>query len=142
MTILDMDHSFILIYSLESVCERRQLCWTFEPYSDMDPAAIFETPPHNPWDITVNQLEDLQEIANKLSLPNTPESDSRLDEFANCNIINDNLRKKFQEKLFQDRCIETTVPGTISIYSCHVCSGVGRKRCIVCQGSGSVTIIN
>ena len=40
--------------------------------------------------------------------------------------------------LFQNKVINVIVPGTVSIHSCHNCGGVGRKRCIVCAGSGTV----
>ncbi|OTF81717.1 hypothetical protein BLA29_002244, partial [Euroglyphus maynei] len=100
MSIIDIHHSLIVRYSLESVCERRQLCWTFEPFVDHDDDTMENQVPYP---------HSHQPVDDPWKIP----------------------------KIFQDQCMEVTVPGTVSIHSCHICAGVGRKRCLACVGSGS-----
>ncbi|XP_027199202.2 uncharacterized protein LOC113793345 [Dermatophagoides pteronyssinus] len=196
MSIIDIHHSMIVRYSLESVCERRQLCWTFEPFVDHDdddddiyngenPIVPYTSHSHqpvdDPWKIPVPQVRNLEVMIEQMTpsplppvTPSTPlppikeSDDDNIDEIESVTVeiekprtvtfqttIIDNkhhplsqdiltsnkeeqaIRRKFQEKIFQDQCMEVTVPGTVSIHSCHICAGVGRKRCIACVGSGS-----
>lgn len=199
MSIIDIHHSMIVRYSLESVCERRQLCWTFEPFVDHDdddddniyngenPIVPYTSHSHqpvdDPWKIPVPQVRNLEVMIEQMTpsplppvTPSTPlppikeSDDDNIDEIESITVeiekprtvtfqttIIDNkhhplsqdiltsnkeeqaIRRKFQEKIFQDQCMEVTVPGTVSIHSCHICAGVGRKRCIACVGSGSVS---
>ena len=40
---------------------------------------------------------------------------------------------------FKNHIIHLEVPHTASIKTCHVCGGVGRKRCSTCSGCGWVS---
>ncbi|KAH7637208.1 hypothetical protein HUG17_7414 [Dermatophagoides farinae] len=193
MSIIDIHHSLIVRYSLESVCERRQLCWTFEPFVDHDdddttdnqvPYPHSHQPADDPWKIPVHQVRDLEVMIEQMTpslpsstpqqQPSTPlppikETDDDVVDEVDAVVIEEKpptqrtvtfltidkhplsqdslnlvaskeeqaLKRKYQEKIFQDQCMEVTVPGTVSIHSCHICAGVGRKRCLVCVGSGS-----
>ncbi|KAJ6223209.1 hypothetical protein RDWZM_001754 [Blomia tropicalis] len=64
MTIRDMIHSYVFQYSLESFCEKRQLCWTYEPYADacisLSDNCCSGSVPNNAWNIEVNEIKHLE----------------------------------------------------------------------------------
>ena len=128
---------YCLQYTLESFCEKRELCWTYEPYNggclyvdslenngsingaNCNMLAL----PENAWKVNVDEVKELELIAKSVQ-----STDDKTD--------NENEEPN---GLFQNKAINVIVPGTVSVHSCHYCGGVGRKRCITCVGSGSVS---
>jgi hypothetical protein len=39
---------------------------------------------------------------------------------------------------FQNQVSQMEVPNTATLRMCHLCGGVGRKRCLTCTGNGYV----
>ncbi len=84
-------------YSLETFSEKRQICWSFEPYLGGHIESSSSRPPPNVWDIEAKPPAK-----------------------------------------FQNQVSQMEVPNTASIKMCHICGGVGRKRCFACNGNGWV----
>lgn len=153
MTIRDMMHSYVFQYSLESFCEKRQLCWTYEPYADACitfPESCSLSLPDNAWNIEVNEIKHLewyiqqnQIIAADKERGVAPGPSAITGVGASSAVGNEICRKdsirvpRGSLDLFQNKVINVIVPGTVSIHSCHNCGGIGRKRCTTCAGSGS-----
>lgn len=173
MTIRDMFHSYVFQYSLESYCERRQVCWAYEPYSedghnylpletplskayDMSTVPMVRAgaslhhhkhPPPNAWTIEIDELAHLAaQFKHRIEMKHSKSMKSKTlpgEQGTSSSSSSSSPQPPppiSNVDLLRNREYEAIVPGTISIMSCHYCGGVGRKRCTVCNGSGSVNI--
>ncbi|UXI20941.1 protein tyrosine phosphatase type IVA 1-like [Sarcoptes scabiei] len=125
------------------------------------------SPPEDPWMIEVHPFDDVSPITSGLHDPDSPvniipksyqvetieeELESQTDQSSE-SIVTINEKEclkngskntsgceqfQKQNQIFKDQCIEMSVPGTMTIHTCHVCAGVMRKRCTSCTATGSM----
>ena len=131
MQVRDMIHSFVFEYSLESFIEKRQLTWHYEPYleisDDTGAASSHEGPiPKNAWSIELPELK----VLDRMILEKSERRPSSVSPSAE------------GPKPFCYYHLTKPVPGTISINSCHICCGSGRRKCQNCFGTGSKSCQN
>ncbi|KAI2803962.1 hypothetical protein BLOT_008102 [Blomia tropicalis] len=139
MTIRDMIHSYVFQYSLESFCEKRQLCWTYEPYADacisLSDNCCSGSVPNNAWNIEVNEIKHLEwymeRTKNNLNrtIPIVEISPSSPKSCQTC-IGHGYYSGSYHKSAF-----------TKSLESgdyCWRCHGRGRLRCYNCNGDGMI----